>query len=212
MTLITTDGYVAAGFGKVADAFAENFAERGDTGAACTVYLDGELVVDLWRGSSGGGTFTRNTRSVMFSVSKGITAICLLMAAEEGRLDLDAPVAQYWPEFGAQGRERLRVRRLLAHRAGLIAPDETMTVEELRAWFPVTDALAQQEPLWQPGTAFAYHALTIGWLAGEVLRRTTGKRPSEWLRDRVAGPLGLSMTFGIDAGDANFAPLGEPLR
>lgn len=211
MTLISTDGYVAEGFGKVADAFAENFAERGDTGAACTVYVDGELVVDLWGGSTGSGPFTRNTRSVMFSVSKGITAVCLLMAAEEGLLELDAPVAQYWPEFGAQGKTRLTVRQLLAHRAGLIAPDETMTVEELRAWFPVTDALARQEPLWQPGTAFAYHALTIGWLAGEVLRRTTGKRPSEWLRDRVAGPLGLSMTFGIGASDADFAPLGEPL-
>src|SRR3954453_22014224 len=116
MTLTSTDGYAATGFGKVADAFAENFAERGDTGAACTVYLDGELVVDLWRGSSGGGPFTRNTRSVMFSVSKGITAICLLMAAEEGLLDLDAPVAQYWPEFGAHGKERLTGGRLLGRR------------------------------------------------------------------------------------------------
>src|SRR3954451_5821133 len=110
MTLITTDGYVAAGFGKVADAFAENFAERGDTGAACTVYVDGELVVDLWGGSSSGGPFTRDTRSVLFSVSKGITAICLLMAAEEGLLELDAPVAAYWPEFGVHGKDRLTVR------------------------------------------------------------------------------------------------------
>ena len=211
MTLSKTDGYVAAGFGRVADAFAENFTERGDTGAACTVYVDGELVVDLWRGSSGRGPFSRDTRSVMFSVSKGITAICLLMASEEGLLELDAPVAQYWPEFGGQGKDRLTVRQLLAHRAGLIAPDEPMTVEDLRAWFPVTDALARQEPLWEPGTAFAYHALTIGWLVGEVLRRATGKRPSDWLRDRIAGPLGLSMTFGTDADDADFAPLGEPL-
>ncbi len=190
MTLTSTDGYAATGFGKVADAFAENFAERGDTGAACTVYVDGELVVDLWGGTAGRGPFTRNTRSVMFSVSKGITAICLLMAAEEGLLELDASVARYWPEFGAHGKERLTVRQLLAHRAGLIAPDETMTVEELRAWFPVTDALARQEPLWQPGTAFAYHALTMAGSRGKCCGEPRASDPANGSGTGSPGPSG----------------------
>jgi len=211
MTTIHADGYVAAGFRRVADTFLANFDKHGDTGAACTIYVHGEPVLDLWAGSSERGSFTRDTRSVLFSVSKGITTICLLMAAEEGHLALDAPVAQYWPEFAANGKSSVTVRQLLAHQAGLIAPEERLTVDDLRAWTPVTEALAAQKPLWTPGTSHAYHAITIGWLAGEVLRRTTGKRPSEWLRERISGPLGLSLTFGADPDAADFAPLGDPL-
>ncbi|BCW05690.1 serine hydrolase domain-containing protein [Arthrobacter sp. NtRootA1] len=211
MTTIHADGYVAAGFRGVADTFHANFDKRGDTGAACTIYVHGELVLDLWAGSSERGPFTRDTRSVLFSVSKGITTICLLMAVEEGHLTLDAPVAQYWPEFAVHGKDTVTVRQLLAHQAGLIAPEERLTIEDLRAWTPVTETLAAQKPLWTPGTSFAYHALTIGWLAGELLRRTTGKRPSEWLRDRIADPLGLSMTFGADPDATDFAPLSDPL-
>jgi CubicO group peptidase (beta-lactamase class C family) len=105
MTTQNIDGHVATGFRRIAEAFRQNFEEGGDTGAACTVYQDGEQVVDLWGGMTQQGSWSPNTRSVLFSVSKGITAICLLMASEEGHLDLDAPVAHYWPEFSSQGKD-----------------------------------------------------------------------------------------------------------
>ena len=211
MNTIHADGHVATGFQKIADAFLANFTERGDTGAACTVYVHGDIVVDLWAGDSGRGPWTRDTRSVLFSVSKGVTTVCLLMAAEEGHLVLDAPVADYWPEFAANGKSAVTVRQILAHQAGLIAPETRLTADDLRSWTPVTEALALQAPLWNAGTGHAYHALTFGWLAGEVLRRTTGKRPSEWLQQRIAEPLGLALTFGADVDDPTLAMLGEPL-
>lgn len=211
MTTNQIDGHVAPGFGKIADVFRENFAERGDTGAACAVYLEGELVVDLRGGTTHRGSWSPRTRSVVFSVSKGITAICLLMAVEQGLIRLDSPVTDYWPEFGANGKGATTVRHLLAHRAGLVAPAERLSAEDLRSWTPVTECLARQAPLWEPGTAFAYHALTVGWLAGEVLRRATGQRPSQWLRERIAQPLGLNVSFGADPNESDFAYQGGQL-
>jgi CubicO group peptidase (beta-lactamase class C family) len=211
VTVTRIEGTVAVGFEKVADAFDQNFRQRGDTGAACAVYSGGVPVVDLWAGEAKGRPWTRDTRSVVFSVSKGVTTICLLMAVEAGFIDLDAPMASYWPEFAAHGKARLTVRQVLAHRAGLIVADDDLTLADLRAWQPVADALARQAPLWEPGTTHAYHAMTIGWLAGEVLRRATGRRPSEWLRANVAGPLGLTMSFGVAADTPGFAPIEAPL-
>jgi CubicO group peptidase (beta-lactamase class C family) len=202
---------VATGFGPVADAFFENFTEHGDTGAACSVYLRGEPVVDLWAGDTGRGPWTRDTRSVVFSVSKGVTTICLLMAVEDGLIELDDPVAQYWPEFAENGKAGTTVRQALAHQAGLVAPAEPLTVEDLRSWDPVTEVLARQRPAWEPGTAHAYHPLTVGWLVGEVLNRATGMRPARWLQERIAEPLGLRTTFGIDPTTPDFAPIGEQL-
>lgn len=204
-------GHVDPQYTAVAEAFEENFAVRGDSGAACTVIVGGRTVVDLWGGSAGGVSWTRDTRSVVFSVSKGITTICLLMAVEADHLKLDAPVAHYWPEFAQAGKDAMTVRQLLAHQAGLVAPERPMTMEDLRAWEPVTDALAAQTPMWRPGSGYAYHALTVGWLAGEVLRRATGLRPAQWLRERIAEPLGLRLQFGADPTDPSFALQGEPL-
>lgn len=211
MTTHYINGHVATGFGKIADVFQENFDERGDTGAACTVYRNGEAVVDLWGGETGQGPWTPDTRSVLFSVSKGVTAICLLMASEDGLIDLDSAVSAYWPEFSGQGKGRLTVRETLAHRAGLIAPAEKLTAQDLQDWTPVTEALARQAPLWEPGIAFAYHALTVGWLAGEVLRRATGLRPGQWLREKIARPLSLNVSFGTMPNQPGFACLGEQL-
>jgi CubicO group peptidase (beta-lactamase class C family) len=206
------DGHVATGFGKVADAFADNFRSRGETGAACVIYAGGAPVVDIWAGTTGRGPWTPTTRSVLFSVSKAITTICLLMAAEEGLLDLDAPVVTYWPEYEANGKQNTTVRQVLAHRAGLPAPDSRLTVAELAAWQPVADSLARQTPLWPPGTDFAYHALTVGWLAGEILRRATGERPAQWLQQHMANPLQLSaIGFGADLNSADFAAMLEQL-
>ncbi|MGQ4383757.1 serine hydrolase domain-containing protein [Streptomyces sp. SAS_270] len=207
----TVEGYVAPGFGAVADAFAANFTERGERGAACSVMIDGKPVVDIHGGESRPGRpWSEQTRSVVFSVSKGVTTILLLMAAERGLLDLDEPVATYWPEFATHGKDRVTVRQMLAHRAGLVAPDIEHTPEDLKAWGPVVDGLAAQAPLWKPNTDFAYHALTLGYLAGEVLRRVSGKMPSQWLAEEVAGPLGLATTYGADPADENLAPIRHP--
>ena len=209
--MLNVTGDVAAGFGPVADAFKDIFDKHGDMGAACTVILEGKTVVDLLAGSTRPGkAWTRDTRSVVFSVSKGITAICLIMASERGYLDLDLPVAHYWPEFAAHGKDRITVRQLLAHRAGLVYPATTLTPEDIRNWTPTANALAAQAPQWTPNETFAYHPLTVGFLAGEVLRRATGKRPSQWLASYIAEPLGLNLTFGADGDSPDFAPILPP--
>ncbi|WP_158101558.1 serine hydrolase domain-containing protein [Streptomyces bobili] len=211
MTAVPVEGHVSSGFAPIADAFADNFRHHGDTAASCVVYAQGEPVVDIWAGQTARGAWTPDARTVMFSVSKGVTTVCLLMAAERGLIDLDAPVAKYWPEFAENGKEATTVRQLLAHQVGLVAPEADVTLEDLRAWEPVADKLARQAPAWVPGTAYAYHALTFGWLAGEVLRRATGLRPSQWLREHVADPLNLTMTYGADPESADFHPLSDPL-
>ncbi|ULR48309.1 serine hydrolase domain-containing protein [Streptomyces deccanensis] len=211
MTPVHVEGHVADGFEPVADAFTDNFRHRGDTAASCVVYARGVPVVDIWAGRTARGAWTPDTRTVLFSVSKGVTTVCLLMAAERGLIDLDAPVAKYWPEFAENGKETTTVRHVLAHRAGLAAPEADLTWEDLRTWQPVADTLARQAPAWAPGTAYAYHALTFGWLAGEVLRRATGLRPGQWLREHIADPLNLAMTFGADPTSADVHPLADPL-
>ncbi|MES5820851.1 serine hydrolase domain-containing protein [Streptomyces sp. RG80] len=211
MTAIQVGGHVGDGFAPVADAFADNFRHRGDTAASCVVYAQGVPVVDIWAGQTARGAWTPEARTVMFSVSKGITTVCLLMAAERGLIDLDAPVAKYWPEFAENGKEATTIRQLLAHRAGLVAPEADLMWQDLRAWQPVADTLARQAPAWPPGTAYAYHALTFGWLAGEVLRRATGLRPGQWLREHVADPLDLTMTYGADPACTDLHPLADPL-
>ncbi len=209
--MVSVSGDVTAGFGPVADAFTKNFEQYGDVGAACSVVIDGIPVVDLFAGEARPHQqWTQDTRSVVFSVSKGITAICLLMASEQGHLDLDLPVAHYWPSFAVHGKDRITTRQLLAHRGGLVFPAATLAVEDLRNWTPVVEVLAGQPPQWTPNETFAYHPLTIGFLAGEVLRRTTGKKPSQWLATHIANPLGLTMTFGTNSTGPDFAPMLPP--
>ena len=204
-------GHVEPGFERVAEEFADNFDRRGETGAACAIYQHGRPVVDIWAGQSAAGEWTADTASVLFSVSKGVTTICLLMAVEDGLIDLDATVATYWPEYGTHGKDATTVRQLLAHQAGLLDPDRFLTSAELAAWDPVVHQLALQAPRWEPGTAYAYHALTFGWLAGEVLRRATGMRPEQWLQQRIAGPLHLRAHFGAEASQPNFSQMLQPL-
>lgn len=211
MTTAHIEGLVTAGFEPVADAFVDNFRQRGDTAASCVIYASGTPVVDIWAGRTERGVWTPGLRTVMFSVSKGVTTICVLMAAERGLLDLDAPVARYWPEFAANGKDATTVRMLLTHRAGLMAPEADLSVDDLSTWDRVTETLARQAPSWEPGTAYGYHALTFGWLAGEVLRRATGLRPGQWLREHIADPLGLVMTYGTDPAATDFRTLQDPL-
>ena len=189
-------------FSRVKDAFAENFEQRNELGAGAAVTLDGKTVVDLWGGHSDKEKtrpWNRDTLVNLYSTTKGITAICAHRLVDKGLLDLDAPVTRYWPEFGQAGKEKMPVRYLLSHRAGLPAVAKTLDDDAIYNWNTMASALAAQEPWWEPGTKHGYHALTFGWLVGEVIRRITGKTPGVYLRDEVAGPLKLDLHIGLDA-------------
>lgn len=193
-------GLVEPGFEAVREAFETNFTERDEVGAACSVYLDGKKVVDLWGGLAdrkSGREWEEDTLTLVYSTTKGVTAVCAHRLAQEGVIDLDAPVASYWPEFAAAGKEQTTVRQLLSHRAGLPALDTELSPEEAYAWDPAVEALAKQAPLWEPGTRHGYHAVTYGWLVGEVIRRATGRSVGQYLREEVAAPLGLDLWIGL---------------
>ena len=187
------------GFGPVADAFEANFSDGGELGAAVVLYADGRKVVGLWGGLADprtGRPWVNDTPAVVFSVTKGVLAICAYQLVEQGRLELDAPVARYWPEFAAHGKAATTVRMLLSHRAGLVALDRDLSFDEVLAWDPVVRAIEEQAPLWSPGTAYSYHTITYGWLVGEVIRRISGKSPGEFLQTELALPLGLDLWIG----------------
>nr|BFE98779.1 hypothetical protein GCM10020241_04550 [Streptoalloteichus tenebrarius] len=192
---------VEAGWGKVADAFRANFeGDPGEIGAACSVYVDGRPVVNLWGGLAdreANRPWDEDTIVQVASTTKGATAICAHLLAQRGELDLDAPVVEYWPEFGAHGKDKIPVRWLLSHQAGLPVVDGPLTFEQACAWDPVIRALEAQKPLWEPGTEHAYHAVTYGFLVGEVVRRITGRSLGAFFAEEVAGPLGLSAWIGL---------------
>ena len=191
-------------FSRVKDTFAENFEKRGEVGAAAAVMLDGKSVVDIWAGHADREKtrpWTRDTLVNVYSTTKGVTAICAHRLADKGLLDIDAPVAKYWPEFAQAGKDKLPVRYLLSHRAGMAAVRKPLDDDALFNWNKMTTALAEQEPWWEPGTKHGYHALTFGHLVGEVIRRITGKTPGTYLREEIAGPLGLDLHIGLEAKD-----------
>src|SRR5580704_3994496 len=189
-------------FNKVKDAFAANFETSGEVGAAVAMFIDGKPVVDLWGGFADAARtkpWTRDTLVNVYSTTKGITAICAHRLADKGLLDIDAPVAKYWPEFAQAGKDKLPVRFLLSHRAGLPAIRKTLPPEALYDWKTMTDAITAQEPWWVPGTKHGYHAITYGWLVGEVVRRASGKTLGTYFRDEIVTPLGLDAHIGLDA-------------
>jgi CubicO group peptidase (beta-lactamase class C family) len=212
----TLHGSVSARFEPVADAFAANFEERGDVGAALAVYRHGEAVVDLWGGEADprtGRPWTADTPAVVFSCTKGVLAIATYLLVQDGRLDLDAPVVEYWPEFGRAGKAEIPVRWLLSHRAGLSSLDRPLTRDEVLAWVPVIRAVEAQAPLWPPGTSWAYHTITYGWLVGEVIRRVSGMSVGTFVRRRLAEPLGLRFWIGLPLAEReHVAWLLAPLR
>lgn len=198
--MTTIHGEVAAGFEPVREAFAANFAQHGDIGAAVCVYRDGRPVVDLWGGIAdpdSGRPWERDTLQLVYSATKGATAAAAHLLAQRGELDLDAPVAEYWPEFAANGKANVPVRWLLSHQAGLVALDQPVPLADALAWQPIADALAAQRPLWAPGTAHGYHGRTFGWLVGEVIRRVSGRTPGRFFADEIAAPLGLDFFIGL---------------
>ncbi len=193
-------GRTEARFDAVREAFANNFAERNELGAAVAVYLNGEPVIDLWGGwyaTDREREWDRNTLVNVFSTTKGLVAFCAHRLVEEGRLDLDAPVATYWPEFAAAGKESIPVRWLLSHRAGMAAVRRPLVLEDIFDWETMTAALAEQEPWWTPGEQHGYHALTYGWLVGEVVRRIDGRSIGAYFREEFAAPLGLDAHIGL---------------
>jgi CubicO group peptidase (beta-lactamase class C family) len=210
-TSIPIHGSCDARFAGVRETFERNFTSGVEIGASVCFVLDGKKVVDLWGGHlepERRHEWTPDTLVNTYSTTKGMTAICAHICVERGLLDLDAPVARYWPEFAAKGKERIPVRWLLSHQAGLAAPRRKVTVEDVFAWHPFVAALAEQEPWWEPGTRHGYHALTFGHLVGELVRRVSGRTLGAFFRENVAGPLGADFYVGMGPElDALVSPL-----
>ena len=197
-------GYCAEGWGKLADAFVACFEEQGDVGAAVAVVAGGTTVVDLWAGAADATTgrqWERDTVVGVFSCTKGVMATLVNLLIQEGRIDPEAPVATYWPEFAANGKGDITVRTLLSHQAGLAAIEGTFTLDEALDGAPVAAALAAQATNWEPGTKHGYHMRSFGWLTGELVRRVTGAGPSQLVRERLVEPLGLSLWVGMPEAD-----------
>jgi len=198
-------------FDRVRECFREQIANPEELGAALVVTVGGRTVVDLWGGYADGARsreWTPDTLVNVFSTTKGMAALCAHRLADQGKLDLDAPVARYWPEFGRAGKDAIPVRWLLDHSAGLAAVERPLAAGAMCEWEVMTAALAEQPPLWEPGSEHGYHALTFGWLVGEVVRRITGRSLGSYFRDEVAGPLGADFWIGTPAElDARIAEL-----
>jgi CubicO group peptidase (beta-lactamase class C family) len=200
----TALGTVAPGFEPVRDVFEDNFRTRDDVGAAVSAYVDGEKVVDLWGGEARPGRpWQEDTLALSFSVGKGIVAFVAQLLAERGQLDVDAAVAEYWPEFAQNGKEAVTVRQVLTHTAGVPSWPEywnTVSLDRPASYLDlgaIAAALAAAPLTWEPGTRFGYHSTTYGWLMGEIVRRITGKTLGAFFHEEVAVPLGLDMYVGV---------------
>ncbi|GAA4473666.1 serine hydrolase domain-containing protein [Rhodococcus olei] len=195
-------GEADEGYGPVADQFRRNFAERGEVGAACVIYRDGVKVVDLWGGYRDGHTrapWLADTMVLLFSTTKGIASLACAVAHSRGLLDYDAKVATYWPEFAQQRKQDVTVRQLLSHQAGLCAIDRHLSVEELADLDLVAAAIAAQRPAWTPSTQHGYHALSLGWYEGELIRRVdpAHRTLGRFFAEEIAAPLDLDFHIGL---------------
>ncbi|GGL06052.1 serine hydrolase [Sphaerisporangium melleum] len=198
--MVEIHGECTGRFEVVREALAAILAD--DLGASVAVHLDGEPVADIWGGYADEARtvpWERDTITNVWSTTKTMTALCALILADRGDLDLAAPVAKYWPEFAAAGKQDVLVRHLLSHTAGLPGWDEPMTAEDLYDWEKATSRLAAQAPRWEPGTRAGYHAITQGYLVGEVVRRVTGRTLGTFFAEEVAGPLGADFHIGLPA-------------
>ena len=206
-------GVVDAGYGSVVDVFIANFTERHDVGAGCTAFVGGRLVLDLWGGLADarvGRAWTADTAAMIFSCSKGVLAICLYQLVQEGRIDLDAPIARYWPEFGSCGKAMITIRQAMSHRAGLPSLDLDLTKDDIIGWAPVIQAIERQRPQFRPEDGHFYHAMTYGWILGEVIRRMTGCSPGLYFRGAIADRLGLRTWIGLPDGEQGSVAWMEP--
>lgn len=204
-------------FRQVKEVFAANFEKGLEVGAAVAVAIDGKFVIDMWAGHADKARtqpWKRDTLVNIYSTTKGLAAMCAHRLVDQGKLDLDAPVAKYWPEFAQAGKEKIPVRYLLSHRAGLPAIRRQLPPEALYNWNTMCHALAEEKPWWDPGTKHGYHAITYGWLVGEVIRRVSGKTPGAYFRDELVTPLGMDAFIGLpaenDARTAEIIPAPPP--
>jgi CubicO group peptidase (beta-lactamase class C family) len=219
---MSIQGFCDARFQGVRDEFERNFAERGEVGASVCVMIEGRTVVDLWGGVADRHTrqpWARDTIGWVWSCTKGATALCAHILISRGLLDLNRPVASYWPEFGQAGKDGITMRMLLDHQAGLPAIRQPLVAGGLYDWEYMTNVLAAEEPFWESGTQQGYHATTFGHLVGEVVRRVSGRPFDVFFRDEIAGPLGLDFHMGLPEEHelrvaptirANPPPPGEP--
>lgn len=208
---MNVEGVCKPGFERVAEAFRKNFDEKGEVGASVCLTLAGDTVVDLWGGVAEPRTdapWTRDTVSIVFSCTKGATALCAHMLASRGKLDLDAPVAGLWPEFARHGKERVTTRMMLDHSAAVPALRDKVKESGPYEWDYMTARLADEKPFWEPGTRNGYHGFTFGWTVGEMVRRASGKSLGTFFQDEVAGPLGIDFWIGLpEAVEPRVAPI-----
>ncbi len=211
---VEVHGYCDERFEIVKKAFAENFESGLDIGASLAITLEGKFVVDLWAGYADAAKtipWEQDTIVNVYSTTKVMTAICVLMLVDRGLLDLDAPVAKYWPEFAQNGKEELPVRYFLSHTAGLPGWDKKVPYEVLYDWDRCVTLLASQKPWWEPGTKSGYHAITFGYLLGELVRRITGKTLGTFFREEIASPLKADFFIGLpEEHDSRVAELIPP--
>ena len=208
------NGTVAPGFEPVREAFARNFADSIELGAGVSVYVGGQPVVDLhggWIDQQRTEPYSAGHLQLVFSTTKGVAATCLAILAGRGTLDYAEKVAVYWPEFAAAGKSDITVEQLISHRAGLPTLDAKPTLADCLDWPTITKLLAEQAPMWEPGTAHGYHALTYGWLAGELVRRIDGRNIGRFVQEELSGPLGLDLWIGLpESQEGRVAPLHAP--
>jgi CubicO group peptidase (beta-lactamase class C family) len=199
-TTTKVHGQCSERFSRVREAFAQNLDSGADIGASAAIFIEGEPVVDIWGGYFD-STFTRpfegDSIVQMYSSTKTITALCALILADRGEINLHAPVAKYWPEFAAEGKSEIEVRQLLGHTSGLCGWVEPMTLRDIYDWEKATTLLARQAPMWKPGRVAGYHGFNQGHLVGEVVRRVTGKLLGQFLAEEIAGPLGVGDLYYI---------------
>jgi CubicO group peptidase (beta-lactamase class C family) len=211
------EGSVSRGFEPVREAFIENFTCRGELGGACCIYRDGEKVVDLWGGvrdRASGEPWGEDTMVVVHSTTKGLSAMVMALAHSRGWLDYDERISTYWPEFAQNGKDRITVRQLLAHQAGLFAFDEPVDRQVVGDLDRLADVMARQQPAWEPGERQAYPAISLGFYEGELIRRIDPAHRSlgRVFDDEIAKPLGLDFYIGLPGSipDARLAPLEPP--
>ncbi|MBS0518178.1 MAG: beta-lactamase family protein [Proteobacteria bacterium] len=197
---MTVEGTCKKGYERVAEAFQKNFADHGEVGASVCVKVGGQTVVDLWGGVANartGAAWTKDTVSTVFSCTKGATALCAHVLASRGKLDIDAPVTELWPEFGRHGKEAVTTRMMLDHSSAVPALREKVKDDGPYDWTYMTERLAAEEPFWKPGTRNGYHGFTFGWTVGEMVRRASGKSLGAFFRDEIARPLGIDFWIGL---------------
>jgi CubicO group peptidase (beta-lactamase class C family) len=203
MTETLLQGTVERGFERVRDSFARGL-QKAELGAAVSAYVGGRKVVDLWGGwadPSQTRPWQRNTIAGTMSATKGMTSTCAHQLVDRGLLDVDEPVATYWPEFAAEGKERITVRMVLSHQAGLLSPTVRVPPEKRWDWATVTDALARSKPRWEPGTRSEYHGGTFGYLVGGILQRVDGRSLDSYFREEIAEPLGADFLIRVGPED-----------